>query len=144
MLETLSNACIADVITRHPFLRTNSLTVDGRSLTEHLADIPEAAPALAEQRVGTLTPAGPVFITSGRNDDTVPYGQARALAETWCAQGATVTFRTNELPPILPGATIPNHFGPEMIDAFGPDNAVTYLLDRLAGKPVAGCAIDGA
>ncbi|SLJ82943.1 Uncharacterised protein [Mycobacteroides abscessus subsp. abscessus] len=31
-----------------------------------------------------------------------------------------------------------------MIDAFGPDNAVTYLLDRLAGKPVAGCAIDGA
>ncbi|MBF6185252.1 MULTISPECIES: lipase family protein [Nocardia] len=144
MLETLSNACIADVITRHPFLRTNSLTVDGRSLTEHLADIPEAAPALAEQRVGTLTPAGPVFITSGRNDDTVPYGQARALAESWCAQGATVTFRTNELPPILPGATIPNHFGPEMIDAFGPDNAVTYLLDRLAGKPVAGCAIDGA
>lgn len=62
--------------------------------------------------------------------------------EEWCAKGAAVTFRTNDLPPIFSGATIPNHFGPEIIDGFGPDNAITYLLDRLADKPVAGCAID--
>lgn len=142
MLDTLSNECIGDIIVRHPFLRTSSLTNDGRSLTTHLQAIPEAAPVLAELRVGSLTPATPVLITSGRNDDTVPYGQARHLAEEWCAKGATVTFRTNELPPILPGATIPNHFGPEMIDGFGPDNAVTYLLDRLADKPVTGCTIN--
>ncbi|MFC4128782.1 lipase family protein [Nocardia rhizosphaerae] len=142
MLTTLSDACVADLITRHPFLRTNSLTVDGRSLTEHLAEIPEAAPVLAELRLGGEPPATPVLITSGRNDDTVPYGQARRLAEDWCGQGATVTFRTNELPPILPGTTIPNHFGPELIDGFGPDNAVTYLLDRLADKPVSGCSFD--
>ncbi|MGY5311806.1 lipase family protein, partial [Nocardia gipuzkoensis] len=127
MLETLSGACIGDIITRHPFMKTGSLTNDGRSLTEHLAAIPEAAPALAELRVGSLLPATPVLITSGLNDDTVPYGQARRLAEDWCAKGATVTFRTNDLPPIFPGATIPNHFGPEMIDGFGPDNAITYL-----------------
>ncbi|MGY1941760.1 lipase family protein, partial [Nocardia gipuzkoensis] len=127
MLETLSDACIGDIITRHPFMKTGSLTNDGRSLTEHLAAIPEAAPALAELRVGNLLPATPVLITSGLNDDTVPYGQARRLAEDWCAKGATVTFRTNDLPPIFPGATIPNHFGPEMIDGFGPDNAITYL-----------------
>ncbi|MEV0545127.1 lipase family protein, partial [Nocardia salmonicida] len=84
----------------------------------------------------------PVLITSGLNDDTVPYGQARRLAEDWCGNGATVTFRTNDLPPILPGTTIPNHFGPEIIDGFGPDNAFTYLLDRLADKPVSGCNID--
>jgi pimeloyl-ACP methyl ester carboxylesterase len=142
MLETLSDACIGDIITRHPFMKTGSLTNDGRSLTEHLAAIPEAAPALAELRVGNLLPATPVLITSGLNDDTVPYGQARRLAEDWCAKGATVTFRTNDLPPIFPGATIPNHFGPEMIDGFGPDNAITYLLDRLADKPVTGCTID--
>ncbi|MFF0543856.1 lipase family protein [Nocardia thailandica] len=141
-LAALSDECIADLIVRHPFLRTNALTVDGRSLTEHLADIPEAGPALADMRLGKRPPATPVLITSGRNDDTVPYGQARRLAEDWCGQGATVTFRTNELPPILPGATIPNHFGPELIDGFGPDNAVGYLLDRLAGEPVAGCSID--
>ncbi|MGY2040727.1 lipase family protein [Nocardia gipuzkoensis] len=142
MLETLSDACIGDIITRHPFMKTSSLTNDGRSLTEHLAAIPEAAPALAELRVGSLLPATPVLITSGLNDDTVPYGQARRLAEDWCAKGATVTFRTNDLPPIFSGATIPNHFGPEMIDGFGPDNAITYLLDRLADKPVSGCTID--
>ncbi|MGY2018973.1 lipase family protein [Nocardia gipuzkoensis] len=142
MLETLSDECIGDIITRHPFMKTSSLTNDGRSLTEHLAAIPEAAPALAELRVGSLLPATPVLITSGLNDDTVPYGQARRLAEDWCAKGATVTFRTNDLPPIFSGATIPNHFGPEMIDGFGPDNAITYLLDRLADKPVSGCTID--
>ncbi|WP_329407053.1 lipase family protein [Nocardia vinacea] len=142
MLETLSTECIGDVITGQPFLKTSTLTIDGRSLTEHLDAIPEAAPALADMHVGSLTPKTPVLITSGLNDDTVPYGQARRLAEEWCAKGAAVTFRTNDLPPIFSGATIPNHFGPEIIDGFGPDNAITYLLDRLADKPVAGCTID--
>ncbi|WP_280406999.1 lipase family protein [Nocardia carnea] len=142
ILRELSDACIGDIVTHHPFLKTASLTADGRPLSDHLREIPEAAPALADMRVGNLTPAAPVLITSGRNDDTVPYNQARQLADDWCAKGATVTFRTNELPPILPGTTIPNHFGPEMIDGFGPDNAVTYLLDRLAGKPVSGCTFD--
>ncbi|MFG1772029.1 lipase family protein [Nocardia salmonicida] len=142
MLETLSNSCIADVITYHPFLKTSSLTNDGRPLSAHLGELPEAAPVLAELRIGNSTPATPVLITSGLNDDTVPYGQARRLAEDWCAKGGTVTFRTNDLPPILPGTTIPNHFGPEIIDGFGPDNAFTYLLDRLADKPVSGCSID--
>ncbi|WP_435795042.1 lipase family protein [Nocardia aurea] len=142
LLDELSEECIGDVITKHPFFQTRSLTVDGRPLTEHLATMPEADRALAELRVGGLRPAAPVLITSGLNDDTVPYNQARRLAEDWCGLGATVTFRTNELPPILPGATIPAHFGPEIIDGFGPDNAITYLLDRLADKPIAGCAID--
>jgi pimeloyl-ACP methyl ester carboxylesterase len=142
MLDTLSDSCIADVIMRHPFMKTESLTNDGRPLSAHLAELPEAAPVLAELRIGNSAPPTPVLITSGRNDDTVPYGQARRLAEDWCARGATVTFRTNELPPILPGTTIPNHFGPEIIDGFGPDNAFIYLLDRLADKPVSGCSID--
>ncbi|MEV0248081.1 lipase family protein [Nocardia sp. NPDC050712] len=142
MLETLSNECVGDIIIRQPFLKTNTLTSDGRPLIEHLDAMPEAARALADMHVGGLTPTSPVLITSGRNDDTVPYGQARRLAEEWCAKGAAVTFRTNDLPPIFPGATIPNHFGPELIDGFGPDNAITYLLDRLADKPVTGCAIN--
>ncbi|WP_054813069.1 lipase family protein [Nocardia arizonensis] len=142
MLQTLSQECIGDVILRQPFLRTGTMTVDGQSLSTHLHEIPEAAPVLAEQRVGNLMPAAPVFITSGLNDDTVPYSQARRLAEDWCAKGATVTFRTNDLPPILPGMTIPNHFGPEIVDGFGPDNAIGYLIDRLADKPVSGCSFD--
>ncbi|MFC8526528.1 lipase family protein [Nocardia sp. NPDC057227] len=142
MLATLGETCIGDLIFRHPFLRTNSLTVDGRSLGEHLTDLPEAAPVLAELKVGTLKPHAPVLITSGRNDDTVPYGQAKQLANDWCGRGGTVEFRTNELPPILPGFTIPNHFGPELIDGFSPNSVIAYLLDRLADKPISGCSID--
>ncbi|MFE3195009.1 lipase family protein [Nocardia sp. NPDC059240] len=142
LLRELSNECIGDVIALHPFLRTNAFTVDGRPLVDHMREIPAIQTILRQQRIGSLTPASPVFITSGRNDDTVPYGQARQLAADWCASGATVTFRTNELPPILPGATIPNHFGPEIIDGFGTNNAIGYLVDRLNDKPLSGCAID--
>lgn len=142
MLAQLSEACVGDLVIRYPFLKTTSLTIDGRPLDAHLAELPEAAPALAEMQIGNRKPPAPVLVTSGRNDDTVPYGQAQQVAERWCAQGATVTFRTNELPPILPGTTIPNHFGPELIDGFGQDNAIVYLLDRLADKPLSGCTFD--
>lgn len=142
LLEELSNGCIGDMILQHPFLRTPAFTADQRSLVDHMREIPAVGTILAQQRTGSLTPGSPVLITSGINDDTVPYGQARQLATEWCAAGATVTFRTNGLPPILYGTTIPNHFGPELIDGFGTDSAVNYLLDRLADKPVAGCTFD--
>ncbi|MFE2958397.1 lipase family protein [Nocardia tengchongensis] len=140
LLDELSNACIGDVIALHPFLRTNAFTVDQRPLVEHMREIPAIQQILRQQRIGSLTPASPVLITSGVNDDTVPYGQAKQLANDWCAAGATVIFRTDELPPILPGATIPNHFGPELIDGFGTNNAIGYLMDRLNGTPLSGCA----
>ncbi|GAA5057390.1 alpha/beta fold hydrolase [Nocardia callitridis] len=142
-LDTIGTECIGDIIFKQPFLRTNSFTIDGRPLLDHLQAIPEAQQILADQRIGTLRPQAPVLITSGRNDDTVPYGQARQLAEDWCAKDATVTFRTNPLPPILPGTTIANHFGPEIIDGFGTNNAVSYLVDRLDDKPISpGCTFD--
>lgn len=142
MLATLATECIGDVITNQPFLETSTFTNDGRSLLDNLSAIPEAIPIFDRQRIGNLTPTSPVLITSGRNDDTVPYGQARQLAVDWCANGADVTFRTNELPPILPGATLPNHFGPELIDGYGTNNAVSYVLDRLNDVPIAsGCTL---
>lgn len=142
LLAELSDACVGDVIFKHPFLHTSTLTVDGRPILDHLREIPEAVAVLDEQRIGRLTPTSPVLVTSGLNDDTVPYGQARQLATDWCGQGATVTFRTNGLPPILPGATLPNHFGPLLIDGYGTNNAIAWLFDRLADKPLTGCTVD--
>lgn len=141
MLKTLSTECIGDVIFKQPFLKTTTLTNDHRSLLDHLNEEPSALRALDDQRIGRLKPTTPVLITSGRNDDTVPYGQARRLATDWCDKGATVTFRTNELPPILPSTTIPGHFGPELIDAYSPNGAIGYLVDRLNDKPTSGCSI---
>lgn len=142
MLDTLGTECIGEVIARQPFLRSGSLTTDGRPLSVHLADIPAAESALADQRIGTLTPASPVLITSARNDDTVPYRQARRLAEDWCDHGAAITFRTNEMPPVLPGATLPSHYGPELLDSLAADNPMAFLLDRLAGNPLTTCQIN--
>lgn len=142
LLATLSESCIGDVILKHPFLRTAPYTTDGRPFLDHLSEIPEVLAVLNDQRIGRTAPTSPVLITSGRNDDTVPYGQARQLAEDWCGLGAAVTFRTNELPPILPGATLPNHFGPLLIDGYGTNIAVSFLYDQLSDTPSAGCAID--
>ncbi|NMM86333.1 lipase [Rhodococcus sp. SRB_17] len=142
VLDQLSTECVGDIIIKHPFLRTDALTVDGRPLLDHLDEIPEAAAVLDEQRIGNLTPTSPVLITSGINDDTIPYRQARRLAEDWCAGGATVTFRTNHLPPVAPGTTFVNHFGPEIIDGLGPNGAFEYLTDRFNGLPVSGCQFD--
>lgn len=141
VLTDLSTECIADTILKYPFLRTETLTKDGLSMSENLRSVPEAGPIFDKLRTGTLTPSAPVLITSGINDDTVPYGQARDLANEWCGQGASVTFRSNPLPPILPGAVLPNHFGPQIIDGYGGE-AAAYLMDRFADVPTAGCSID--
>ncbi|MGB6181860.1 MAG: lipase family protein [Rhodococcus sp. (in: high G+C Gram-positive bacteria)] len=141
VLADLSTQCIADTIVKYPFLRTETLTKDGLSMAQNLTTIPEAAPIFDRQKIGTLTPSAPVLITNGVNDDTIPYGQARELASTWCDRGATVTFRTNTLPPILPGAVLPNHFGPQIIDGYG-GAAASYLMDRFADVPVEGCSIE--
>ncbi|MFC9555679.1 lipase family protein [Rhodococcus sp. NPDC056960] len=142
VLNTLATECIGDVITNQPFLHTSTYTNDHKSLLDNLRDIPEAGPVFDAQRLGTLTPSSPVLVTSGRNDDTVPYEQARQLAVDWCDRGANVTFRTNDLPPIAPGTTLPNHFGPELVDGYGTNGAVSYILDRFDDTPVEeGCTL---
>ncbi|WP_024804568.1 lipase family protein [Nocardia sp. BMG51109] len=142
LLGQLQDECIADVIFKHPFARTTEFTADRRPLLDHLRELPEADRIVREQRIGNLTPTSPVLVTSGINDDTVPYQQARQLADDWCATGATVTFRSNPLPPIAPGTVLPGHFGPEIIDGYGTNNAIGYLVDRLGDKPVPGCTVD--
>jgi acetyl esterase/lipase len=142
LLDQLAGECIGDVIFKHPFTQTSSLTRDGKSLLDNLGTIPEAAPIFERQRIGTLTPATPVLITVGINDDTIPYGQVRDLATTWCGGGADVTFRTNELPPLGPGLVLPNHFGPEVMDGLATNEVIGYLMDRFAGTPVTGCTFD--
>lgn len=142
LLGELEHECITDVIVRHPFMRTSDLTIDHRPLSDHVRELPEAARIFEQQRIGDLRPTSPVLITSGINDDTIPYSQARQLAVDWCSKGATVTFRTNELPPIASGTTFANHFGPELIDGFGTNSAISYLVDRFADKPISNCTFD--
>ncbi|AHH14897.1 putative lipase [Nocardia nova SH22a] len=142
LLAELKESCVGDVILKHPLLHGSDFTRDHRSILDNLREVPAAMDILDRQRIGTLTPTAPVLITSGVNDDTVPYPQAKQLANDWCGKGATVTFRSNGLPPILPGMALPNHFGPEIIDGFSPTGVIPYLMDRLNDKPISGCTID--
>lgn len=140
-LDGIGTECIADIITKRPFLQTRSFTRDGRPLLDNLREVPEALQVLRDQRIGTVAPRVPALVSSGRNDDTVPYGQARQLAVDWCDRGASVTFHTDELPPLAPGTTFGNHFGPLIDDAYVEGTPVRYLLDRFDGVPVApGCS----
>ncbi|GAA3036356.1 alpha/beta fold hydrolase [Gordonia defluvii] len=110
-LKQLSTQCIGDIIFSTAFQRTNGWTRTGESLGTVISRYPEVMKILEENRIGKLKPNAPVFIEGGRNDDVIPYGQVRELAQNWKALGADVRFVSNETPPILP-KTIVNHVVP--------------------------------
>src|SRR5699024_8456555 len=88
ILSKLEQDCIGDSVERVGLHRTNSWTVDGRSLSDHFAEHPEIVEVLDRNRIGRLKPNAPVLVLNGRNDDVIPFGQAEQLARDWCAQGA--------------------------------------------------------
>lgn len=141
LLESARTKCIGDVILKAPFLRSADYTVDGRPLGDWINDHPEALDILRDQRVGQLTPEVPVLVTAAPHDDTVPYGQARRLAEDWCAAGADVTFRTTPMPALAPGWTLPDHFGPLIRDTMLFDDVTPWLVSTLEGGG-SGCTLD--
>lgn len=88
MLADVQNQCVNETKATYGFQRTEAFTRTGEPLAVVLARHRLAAELLDEQRIGNHTPEAPVLIQSGIHDDTVPTGQARQLADRWCAQGA--------------------------------------------------------
>ncbi|MFI2646024.1 lipase family protein [Streptomyces sp. NPDC018610] len=131
-LADLSTMCVGDALLRYGYSRSTKWTTDGRSLSDIIAATPALQDFLDTQRIGRLEPAGPVRVATGTSDNLVPHGQARQLAVDWCQKGADVTYK----PVVLPNVISPllNHFGPLLTDQ---DAAVSWLTDRLAGKPAA-------
>ncbi|GAB2755516.1 lipase family protein [Streptomyces bullii] len=129
-LKDLSTRCVGDALFAYNSARSTAWTTDGRSL----GDIIEAEPALrdflADQRIGTMKPSGPVRVATGVNDDLVPHGQSRDLAVSWCHKGADVTYK----PVVLPdaGRGLLNHVAPLLADQ---GSAISWLTDRLDGEP---------
>lgn len=86
---------------------------------------------LNAQRLGTLKPAIPVFISTNRFDPFFPWGGSRQLALDWCAKGADVEFWTNRQPPFLNKLAI-NHLLPYFVDG---ERAMGWIADRFNGLP---------
>ncbi|MEE2032251.1 lipase family protein [Rhodococcus chondri] len=126
MLAAVANQCVPETIARYGFQRTSDYTRTGEPLDVVLGRLPQVQKILAEQKIGTMTPAVPVLLQHGTQDDTVPYGQGRELALDWCGQGATVQFSPNPTPPVLPGFMV-NHLVPMIA---GMPESVAYLEAR--------------
>jgi hypothetical protein len=99
----VENECTVDSIVKHAFARTADLTADGRPITDYLAEQPFAG-VVAEQQIGLTPPKAPVLVAHSALDDIVPFEQGRAMARSWCAEGATVQFDTLAVPTHVGGA----------------------------------------
>ncbi|MEU1039137.1 lipase family protein [Streptomyces sp. NPDC005551] len=131
-LKDLSTMCVGDAIFGYGFARSTKWTTGGTSIADVIAAEPKAQAALDKQRIGTLRPTGPVRVATGTQDDIVPHAQARQLAVDWCRKGGNVTYDAVDLPN-LGDKLITNHLVPLITDQ---GDAVSWLTDRLAGKPV--------
>jgi hypothetical protein len=80
----------------------NACLVDGLFLGagKHIADVtttnPLATPQwqarINQQKLGSVGPQVPVFAYHGVLDEIIPYGQAAALRDAWCARGTKVQW----------------------------------------------------
>ncbi|MFG2316887.1 lipase family protein [Streptomyces tendae] len=129
-LKDLSTMCVGDALLGYGGDSSTDWTKTGQSISDVIRAEPALQAFLAEQRIGSLKPAGPVRVATGTSDDLVPHGQARRLAVDWCGKGAQVTY----VPVLLPGvgSGLLNHFAPLLTDQ---GNAISWLTDRLSGEP---------
>ncbi|MFF2507744.1 lipase family protein [Streptomyces sp. NPDC058067] len=130
-LADLSTMCVGDAIFRYGFSSSPKWTTDGESVSQIVATEPELKSFLSQQRIGTLTPATPVRIATGIQDDIVPHAQARQLAADWCTKGADITYAPIRLPN-LGDKLLTNHFLPLLTDQSA---AISWLTQRLKDMP---------
>ncbi len=70
----------------------------GKSIADLTTSSPLETPAwqarIAEQEIGTVAPAVPVFAYHGSNDQVIPFEQTSALRDSWCGLGADVVYES--------------------------------------------------
>ncbi|MDH6622513.1 alpha-beta hydrolase superfamily lysophospholipase [Streptomyces sp. LBL] len=129
-LADLSTMCVGDALFAYNSVRSTAWTTDGRPISDVIAAEPALRAFLADQRIGTRRPAGPVRLATGTSDNLVPHAQSRRLAVDWCGKGADVTYKPVVLPDV--GRALLNHFAPLLADQ---GEAISWLTARLKGQP---------
>jgi pimeloyl-ACP methyl ester carboxylesterase len=92
--------------------------------TTNPLDTPQWQARIDQQKLGTVGPQVPVFAYHGTTDQVIPYGQAVALRDAWCARGARVTWKD------YPGT---DHIGGVFT---GQADAANFLAARFANQPL--------
>ncbi len=93
-LDVTSTQCVGATLAEWGRSDSSDFTADGRTLAEHLGAgaSGELRDAVAKQRLGTVAPEMPVFVTHNELDDVIPVTGARRLVRDWCDGGANVTY----------------------------------------------------
>lgn len=119
LVPMITRTCLAEALVLGAFSRTSAYTTSN----------PIEAPAwIGRLEQNTLdnqqAPSIPMFDYHAIQDEAVAFAQARGLRDSWCAQGADLTWRA------VPG----EHLSGYVMVA---QEAADFLADRLAGEPTA-------
>ena len=107
-------------------LLTTGFTKIGDYTTRNPLETPQWQRRLDENKLGGTAPSVPVFQTQAVFDEIIPLRQADTLHKAWCAKGANVTWKTYALAEHATGML------------WSEPDAMAFLADRFAGKPVQG------
>ncbi|MBJ7472826.1 MAG: hypothetical protein JHD16_16085 [Solirubrobacteraceae bacterium] len=111
--------CTLDVLPYFAFKKISDLT------TSNPLEQPDWQARIASVRAAQQAGAAPLYVFHGTSDEILPYPQAAAMRERYCALGATVrfvTYRQTHFPTYASGA----------------GSAFAWLAARLRGEPEAG------
>lgn len=122
--DRVEQDCVFDLLD-HAFVRSSTLSADGRSMSDLMAEEPFRS-IVESQRIGTTRPAFPVLVTHSTLDDVIPYAVGRSMARSWCGKGANVRFSPN-LALLHVGGIVPHTA-----------EALPFFEARFAGLPQVG------
>ncbi|MBF6333809.1 lipase family protein [Nocardia transvalensis] len=131
IIAEAANDCVNKTVLKNMFRRVEQfMTV---SMDQVLAD-PVIQQAIAERARGAATPTAPLYVVNGVNDEISPIAATDRLVDTYCANGASVTYVRDALPDLVSDHTI------VAATAAGP--AFAWLDRVLSGRgpaPGSGC-----
>lgn len=125
LVQQADDVCLVSVDGFSTLLGTAFHRLSDYTTTSPLANATWQA-RLNENKLGSTKPTVPVYQYHGLIDEIVPFPQAAALHDSWCAKGANITWDVQPLSEHLLGLV------------GGADSALNFLSARFAGTPVTG------
>lgn len=115
----VTSECVGQIVAEFAFQRIQTYT----SGNIDPLTVPGVQQAIAADRLGQRTPAGPLFVYQAANDEIIPLAGVQALTDGYCDEGVAVDFVKDELS---------DHVS---LAVGGAGAALNYLIARFAGDP---------
>lgn len=129
-LEHADRECETSSLFKWGFTDTEAATQSGRPVSTYLDQEPWKS-VLDKQRIGTIAPDIPVYVTHNVQDDLVGIEQGRQMVRDWCAKGARVNYVEHNVGPVAP---VVDHSSPDALEL---GTAIPWLEQAVRGENVA-------